>query len=112
MDAFPQFCYCSLQLHENLLPTEYANILISAKNFLRKYNLVQHPGNPGTEWIEQATCFLTPESVSEHISWCCWAAGTDLSCLVLPVSLVGNFKLQGRNITVHSAEWIGQLQKG
>lgn len=71
-----------------LLPVENTSILISAKNSLCKYNLVQHPGNPGTEWIEQTTCFLTPENGSEHISWFCWAAGTDISCLVIPLSLI------------------------
>lgn len=84
--SFLQFCYCGLELHEKFLPVEYTSILISAKNSLCKYNLVQHPGNPGTEWIEQTTCFLTPE----HISWYCWAAGTDISCLILPVSLKGD----------------------
>lgn len=79
----------------SLLPVEYSSILISAENSLCKYNLVQHPGNPGTEWIEQTTCFLTPEKGSEHISWCCWAAGTDISCMVLPVSLIGDCRLQG-----------------
>lgn len=96
--AFRSSAIVACNCKRSLLPVEYTSTLVSAKNSLCKYNLVQHPGNPGTEWIEQTTCFLTPENGSEHMSWCCWAAGTDISCLVRPASLMGDFKLQGSKL--------------